>query len=144
MEINKPIFIVGVPRSGTTLIYRLLAQHPELAWFSKNTLVKFYSKEYLHFNYLRRRIFDMRKIPYPKGPFTPRFFSADEFLIEMAQLWNWALGKDWETKENEKKLNALKKTINELLAEKKKKRFLAKYPRNSIKISLLKKNFPRF
>jgi len=38
LEITKPIFIVGVPRSGTTLLYHLLGQHPSLAWFSKNTL----------------------------------------------------------------------------------------------------------
>lgn len=142
MEIIKPIFIVGVPRSGTTLLYRLLAQHPELAWFSKNAILKFYSKEYLHFIFLRRRIFDMRKILYPKGPFTPRFFSVYESPIEMGQLWNWALGKGWETTENKKNLNVLKRFIRELLAEKKKKRFLAKYPRNSIKISVLKKIFP--
>ena len=47
LEIIKPIFIVGVPRSGTTLMYRLLGQHPSLAWFSTNTLKKFLTEDYL-------------------------------------------------------------------------------------------------
>ena len=34
MEIVKPIFIVGSGRSGTSLLYHMLAPHPELGWFS--------------------------------------------------------------------------------------------------------------
>ena len=33
-----PIFIVGVEHSGTTILYRILAQHPEIAWFSQYSL----------------------------------------------------------------------------------------------------------
>lgn len=29
-----PIFIIGVPRSGTTALHRLLCQHPQAAWLS--------------------------------------------------------------------------------------------------------------
>lgn len=32
--INKPIFILGSGRSGTTLLYNLLAAHPQVCWFS--------------------------------------------------------------------------------------------------------------
>ncbi len=31
-EIQRPIFVVGTVRSGTTLLSRWLAQHPEVAW----------------------------------------------------------------------------------------------------------------
>ncbi len=34
MTIRKPIFIIGSGRSGTSLLYRLLAVHPDLCWFS--------------------------------------------------------------------------------------------------------------
>ena len=37
MDIVKPIFIIGVARSGTTLLYNLVATHPELCWFSHLT-----------------------------------------------------------------------------------------------------------
>ncbi len=33
-KIDRPIFIVGCGRSGTTILYRLLCGHPVLAWFS--------------------------------------------------------------------------------------------------------------
>lgn len=37
LEIDRPIFIVGCQRSGTTIFYRLLSSHPNLAWFSNFT-----------------------------------------------------------------------------------------------------------
>lgn len=37
MKIREPIFIVGSGRSGTSLLYRLLAVHPDLCWFSNLT-----------------------------------------------------------------------------------------------------------
>ena len=37
MKIDKPIFIVGSGRSGTTILYNLLSLHPELCWFSNLT-----------------------------------------------------------------------------------------------------------
>lgn len=37
LEIDRPIFIVGCQRSGTTIFYRLLSSHPDLAWFSNFT-----------------------------------------------------------------------------------------------------------
>ena len=37
MEILNPIFIIGSGRSGTTILYDLLAGHKELGWFSSYT-----------------------------------------------------------------------------------------------------------
>lgn len=34
---NRPIFIVGCPRSGTSLLYQLLRLHPALAWITPVT-----------------------------------------------------------------------------------------------------------
>ena len=34
MNIEKPIFIIGVPRSGTTIFYELFSKHPNIAWLS--------------------------------------------------------------------------------------------------------------
>jgi Sulfotransferase family len=33
-EVGGPLFIVGAPRSGTSLLYKLLCLHPEAAWIS--------------------------------------------------------------------------------------------------------------
>jgi hypothetical protein len=32
--LKRPIFLVGCGRSGTTIVYELLCEHPDLAWFS--------------------------------------------------------------------------------------------------------------
>ncbi len=52
MEIYKPIFIVGVPRSGTTLLYDLMAYHPDLAFFSQLDLKEMLSEKFMEFQSL--------------------------------------------------------------------------------------------
>jgi len=142
LEIIKPIFIVGAPRSGTTLLYNLLAQHPSLAWFTQKTLKKFLSKDFLQEIYLRRRVFGLRSIPYHIDPFNIRFFSTLETPGEVGNLWRNVFVGDWNPKISEKNLQVLKKTIVNLLYKKQKKRFLSKYPRNSIWIPEINKCFP--
>ncbi|MHC4822249.1 MAG: sulfotransferase, partial [Planctomycetota bacterium] len=34
VTIDRPIFILGPHRSGTTLLYKLLGRHPDVAFFS--------------------------------------------------------------------------------------------------------------
>jgi omega-hydroxy-beta-dihydromenaquinone-9 sulfotransferase len=43
MAIEKPIFLTGMPRSGTTVMFEVLAAHPDLGWFSQyfNRLSRF-------------------------------------------------------------------------------------------------------
>ncbi len=142
IEFEKPIFIVGAPRSGTTLLYRLFAQHNDLGWFSHDTRKKFLNEKYLRFISLRRRIFELRNIPYPGGNFSPRFFSTIESPVEGGELWDRVFKGDWDANISEQNLNIIKKTIKEILSNKKKKRFLSKYPRNSIKIHLINQAFP--
>ena len=33
-KIDRPIFLIGCPRSGTTVIFESLSIHPEVGWFS--------------------------------------------------------------------------------------------------------------
>ena len=37
IDVHKPIFIIGAPRSGTSIFYRTMAKHPDLAWISNIT-----------------------------------------------------------------------------------------------------------
>jgi len=34
MEVRRPIIIVGTGRCGSTLLFRLLAMHPNVGWLS--------------------------------------------------------------------------------------------------------------
>ncbi|MEW6298048.1 MAG: sulfotransferase [Thermodesulfobacteriota bacterium] len=34
MNVSRPIFVIGCPRSGTTVVSEIFAAHPDLAWFS--------------------------------------------------------------------------------------------------------------
>ena len=69
MEINKPIFIVGSGRSGTTLLYEILSVHEKVTWFSNYTN-KFPQKPWLsYFNALYKKVnisnTFMKKIYFP-------------------------------------------------------------------------------
>ena len=41
-HVDRPIFVVGVPRSGTTVVFNTFAARPDIAWFTQ------------HLNYLPR------------------------------------------------------------------------------------------
>ena len=43
--IKQPIFIIGGPRCGTTLLYAILCAHPNLGWFSTRDLKDWFSIE---------------------------------------------------------------------------------------------------
>jgi omega-hydroxy-beta-dihydromenaquinone-9 sulfotransferase len=47
MLIDRPIFIAGLGRSGTTIIHRMLSAHPEVAWLSL-LCAKFPNRPYLN------------------------------------------------------------------------------------------------
>ena len=35
MQVDRPIFIMGPHRSGTTLLYNILAAHPDVGYFNR-------------------------------------------------------------------------------------------------------------
>jgi len=43
----KPIFLVGLGRSGTTVLYNLIANHQELCWISAKDNEKIFPKDFL-------------------------------------------------------------------------------------------------
>jgi len=72
VKVEKPIFIVGVGRSGSTIFHRILSEHPHLAWLSPRLSNKFPSKLSLY-----RRL--MEAIDYPFiGDFVRRRFLPGE------------------------------------------------------------------
>ena len=59
----KPIFIIGAGYSGTSILYKMLASHPDLAWFSQYSLRgrdipgRFRFPFYQYFNRFLRSVF---------------------------------------------------------------------------------------
>jgi len=140
--IKKPIFVIGSPRSGTSVLYSILAQHNELCWFSKSTLKKFVSKTYLDFIYLRRRVFDIRKLKYPLDDFGPRYFTTIEPPIELGYLWDEVFSGFWDCNIIEKNIPKIFDLIKLTMKQNNKNRFLAKFPTLSIQIPSVLKVFP--
>jgi len=144
-DIYKPIFIVGSPRSGTTMLYDFLAGHKDVAWFSQHDFIENYSQEYRRFLDLRRRIFSVRKWHYLPGGDETRLRTTFEIPEEFGHFWNKWIGKEgWAdaTDANPKVIQNLTNAISSLLDKKNKKRFLSKSPAHSVRMLLLQKVFP--
>ncbi len=143
-NIYKPIFIVGVPRSGTTLVYEYLAMHKDLAWFSQRDFKDFFSKEYWEFTNLRRRIYGLRQWHYLGKQRDMLFRTSFEFPDEVGHLWNkWIGKKGWTTEDDitESVSTNLRQAVSNLLVKKNKRRFLNKNPAHSVRMPLLYKVF---
>jgi len=78
MKIEKPIFILGAPRSGTTILYNLFTRHKDTA-FPEHFLDKYYQNPW-KFNLiplmLKQQIWRYKKRPLPhEGKFWSKYFS---------------------------------------------------------------------
>jgi len=64
--------------------------------------------------------------------------------IEFPKFWNHHIGKDWASEKdvNDSAQAHLRDIILEIIKEKKRKRFLSKYPRNAVRIRFLNRVFP--
>jgi len=144
LDIDKPIFIVGVPRSGTTLLYDMMACHKELAFFSQISLRDILSDEFMEFVYLRRRLFEIRRWPFSRDGFEVRVTTSFEMPHEFGLFWNKWIEKSWAQAHDvtDSACEGLRNMVGNLLTKKGKKRFLNKEPSHSIRIEYLNKIFP--
>ncbi len=150
-KILKPIFIVGVPRSGTTMLYRMFCRHPELAWFSHEDLQYLYSKDTQE--KLKKKFIKMKenneKIPRTEESLfvfglkqgTP-LPGTSKVPIEAESFWSNCFGRKYVTDISDDKKNEVIQGIQTILENQKKIRFLNKSPGNSNRIFAFKKIFP--
>lgn len=143
-ELLKPIFIVGVPRSGTTLLNDLMSFHEDLAFFSQNDLKEFFPNDFMKFVYLRRRIFETRKWPFPREGFEYRITPTFEVPHEFNWFWNKWITKTWATGSDvsSESYVELRTGVIDLLKRKNKSRFISKNPSHSIRMEYLHKVYP--
>ena len=138
LAIERPIFIVGCGRSGTTVLYETLSAHPQLAWFSNYTERWPRIPQLGWLSHLRRsqrvRRSDSRFVPKP---------------MEGYPLWNRCTGRSLarnapltETDVAEAESECLRKLIVGHLRYQRARRFINKNTRNSRRIRYLKEMFP--
>ena len=135
---------MGAPRSGTTLLYDLMACHKDLAWFSQVDLKEMLSDDFLNFVNIRRRLFEIRRWQFSRDGFEGRVTTSYETPNEVGLFWNrWIRGSWMGSKDgNSSDKQELRKAVSSLLIKKGKKRFLSKNPAHSIRIEYLNEVFP--
>jgi hypothetical protein len=123
--VDRPIFIVGAPRSGTNLFYRTFAKHPDLAWIS-NITKKFPSSLRI------TRLIMM--------------FRDDHRPTEANNVWQKFTGDDDESLGCNDASAAARRYLHRVLRNNlqifDKPRFVNKCPGNSVRIDFLKEIFP--
>jgi len=124
-QVVHPIFIVGVPRSGTNIFYRTFAKHPDLAWISNIT------KKVPSSLWLTRIIM---------------LFRNDHRPTEANNVWQKFAGNDDESLGRDDVTAAARKYLHTVLQNNlqifNKLRFVNKCPGNSVRIEFLKEIFP--
>ncbi len=149
-EIKKPIFIIGVPRSGTTMLLRIFCKHPDLAWFSHEDL-----KFLIPLNKqkkFRKKFLKMKEknetIPRNEGSLFvfgleqgKPLEGTSKIPIEAESFWGRYI-KSYQSEISFDKKLELKKILNEILTIQGKSRFLNKSPKNTVRIFAIKEIFP--
>ncbi|MBC8123129.1 MAG: sulfotransferase [Gemmatimonadaceae bacterium] len=143
IKIDRPIFIVGCHRSGTTVLYETLAKHPDLVYFTNGSSLS------PHTPILINRLMDLMG---KRAPQVERFVK-DGLTVSYAtpsegiRIWELYApeGGDYcldETHANPKMEQYLKLAIKKHLKHFNGKRFLNKNPDNSVRMRYLNKLFP--
>jgi len=141
MKIENSIFIIGVPRSGTSLLYRLLAQHTDLTWFSVEDEKKFLTPEFIKNPSELTRV---RKIVNrtQKNFSIKRKTSGVHIPAELSFVYDHIFPGEWNVKVFQQDLEILISAIFELFKLNGKNRYLNKVPNNSIRIQKINEVFP--
>ena len=124
-SVEKPIFIVGAPRSGTGIFYRTMAKHPDLAWISNIT------KKFPSSFFLTRIIMLFRDDHRPT--------EANNVWQKFTNERDESLGRDDVSPAARRYLRRVV-CLNLRLFDK--PRFLNKCPGNSVRVGFLKEIFP--
>jgi hypothetical protein len=124
-ELDRPIFIVGPHRSGTTLLYGMIGQHPDVGYL----------------NLSNRR--------FPSSPFFAHFLTklgVEDMPVEAQKVWDRFRCRDDDVMDSSDAgpnvASWHKKNVNKVLRLRGAKRFLAKYPRLSLRLDWVDSVFP--
>jgi len=153
--VEKPIFIIGVPRSGTGLLHQTLCAHPQLAWFDVDDLKVWIPKQKQdqlkeHYSKLIKQ---NKKFPmdedclaiFGRNLLNPKRFEnlpTGSYPIEGETFWKQYFGHKFIEDISKEKKFKLVKELSEVIIRQKKSRFLNKAPQNIMRLYAIKKIFP--
>ena len=157
MEIQKPIFIIGVPRTGTTLLYNILCMHPDLAWFTIENFDSWASDN--EKENIKKYFLDLKeknkKIPVTEESlfvFGPEWEAGikqtkvhpelKKTPIEGEYFWRKNFGDKYTTEISDEKKNKLILELGKIIEQQQKSRFLSKAPQNTMRLFAIQKIFP--
>jgi len=133
MKIIKPIFIIGLGRSGTTILYELFTKHKDTAFF-EHFAIKYRDKPRML--KLFPILFKLRK--WKHGIKRPK-------AMEGGQIWN-KFYPLFEPLNESHSTNEIKQYYNQIIQTELKcfnaTRFVGKYPPNSLNLPWLNEMFP--
>lgn len=125
MDTTRPIVIVGPHRSGTTLLYRTLAAHPELGFFNRN------NKRWPRFPRLAWLLTRLEHVDQPMEcqPVWDRFKTRDDDVMDASDAPAPVVA--W-----------YRRLVAQVLSQRRARRLVAKYPRLSLRLPWLDALFP--
>jgi len=138
-SVDRPIFLVGCGRSGTTVLYEVLCAHPDLAWFSNYTERWPRVPQLALLSHLRR----LKRVRCSNSRFTPK-------PVEGYPIWNVCCERSpnaenaplADTDVVEAEFQCFKRLIAGHLRYQRASRFVNKNTRNSRRIRYLRQMFP--
>jgi hypothetical protein len=137
-SIDRPIFIVGCGRSGTTITYDLLAEHPALAWFSNYTQRWPAAPQLAALSRLRK----LESVRRSRSRFTPKPREGhsiwDRYSTHSGSVLNAPLTEIHAT---EREIGRLRHVVSQHLRYQRKTRFVNKNTRNTRRIRYLRRIF---
>ena len=148
--VTRPVFIVGVPRSGTTMLYRALCRHPDLAWFSHEELPRFMTPQrraYVRRSLARRRARG-EKIPSTENSVVAFGVSwhrplegSSRLPIEATTFWKCLLDHRGSSL-SRKRARKLVTAVHDLVEARSRARFVGKCPWLNTRLGILEAVFP--
>ena len=123
--VDRPVFILGPHRSGTTLIYRFLSRHPDAGWFTAA---------------------DRRLVGAPALAHAAARIGLGNYPHEAQRIWDRFRSRDDDAMEaadaDPRKAAWHRERVRRTLELRGRPRFLAKYPRLSLRLGWLDAVFP--
>ena len=150
--IIKPIFIIGVPRSGTTFLYNVISAHPDVSWFTSYDLADLIptSQQEAIISKWKKLKFEIGKVPQNET----NFFASIAYrkslgkslhkpvAIEAEYFWQEFFGTTYVEDISDQRKYKLLHILEKFLSKNQKPRFLNKAPQNCMRLFALKKCFP--